>query len=105
MRAGHLVLEFDNIPSCPNQTLAPLANMWRLFISLSCWRICRQNHAIQNYIPSFIHLLFLSFDKLQGLLPRHHANRARFPFETDAIALLSHKKHFWAESGADELSG
>jgi hypothetical protein len=65
---------------------------------------CRQ--IIQSEIrPLFALLLLLSFNELQGFLPRHHANRTRFPLETDAIAFLCHKKHLWSESGADKLTG
>jgi hypothetical protein len=65
---------------------------------------CRQIMQ-SDTIPSSVHSLLLSFNKLQGLLPRHYANRARLSLETDAIALLGHKKHLWSERGANELAG
>ena len=55
--------------------------------------------------PLSIHLLLLSFDELQRLLPRHDTNRTRLPLETNAIAFLSDKKHLWPEGGADKLTG
>lgn len=46
----------------------------------------------------------LLLDELQGLLFRHHVDRAGLVPEADAVALLRHVQHLRAEGRADELA-